>query len=260
MTSHIWNGYMKKKTSWQNSEKWYDKIVGEKGHYYHQNVIIPALLKEAHFTKSSKILDLGCGQGVLSRHLPEKSRYTGVDLSKSLLQKAKEYAKDKDHSFIQADICKDLPIKEKDFTHGVMILSLQNIEKVDVAIANLSKHLKKDAKLIIVINHPCFRIPRQSDWQIDEDKKIQSRRMNLYMSDQKIPIKTHPGKKDSQVTYSFHHPLCFYFDILFNQGFVVENILELCSDKNSTGTKAKMENRARKEFPLFLTFIAKKRN
>ena len=32
---------MKSKTSWEGSHEWYDKIVGEKGHYFHEHVIFP---------------------------------------------------------------------------------------------------------------------------------------------------------------------------------------------------------------------------
>ena len=248
---------MKKKTSFQKSQKWYDKIVGEKGHYYHQSVIIPSMLQEGDFHENARVLDLGCGQGVFSRHLKKGVEYTGVDLSSSLIDKAKKYRVEKNHRFVLANACEKLPIKERDFTHGTMILSLQNMEEPKGAIHNLSHHLVSGAKVLIVLNHPCFRIPRQSDWDVDEGAKVQYRKMNLYMSDQKIPIKTHPGQKDSPITYSFHHPISFYTDVLHKEGFVVEKILELCSDKKSEGGRAKMENRARLEFPLFLTFIAR---
>ena len=41
-------------------------------------------------------------------------------------------------------------------------------------------------------------------------------------------------------------------------GFFIELNEEWCSDKKSTGKMAKVENRCRSEFPLFLTFVAKK--
>ena len=33
------------KTSFEKSNSWYNKLVGEKGHYYHQKVIIPKILE-----------------------------------------------------------------------------------------------------------------------------------------------------------------------------------------------------------------------
>lgn len=56
------------KTSWEPVSKWYNKIVGTEGHYYHQNIIIPKLMKLLHFPSgtSLSLLDLACGQGVMS--------------------------------------------------------------------------------------------------------------------------------------------------------------------------------------------------
>jgi hypothetical protein len=48
-------------TSWENSHSWYDKTVGERGHYYHQSVIFPKTLNLLKFKKeiSSWILPAG---------------------------------------------------------------------------------------------------------------------------------------------------------------------------------------------------------
>jgi len=42
--------------------------------------------------------------------------------------------------------------------------------------------------LVIVLNHPCFRIPRQSGWGIDEKNKLQFRKVIKYMSPMEIPL------------------------------------------------------------------------
>src|SRR5579872_4859138 len=55
--------------SWDSSENWYSSCVGEKGHYYHQTVVLPNVLRM--LGKFHSLLDLGCGQGVLARHLKE---------------------------------------------------------------------------------------------------------------------------------------------------------------------------------------------
>ena len=242
-------------TSWENSHNWYDKTVGEKGHYYHQSVIFPKALKLLELKKGDKLLDLACGQGVLSRQLPLQVEYLGVDASPSLVKQAKTYSKA--HKFLLGDVTQPLKITEKDFSHATIILALQNIENPQLVLRNAKAHLKSQGKLLIVLNHPCFRIPRQSSWGIDEPKKLQYRRIDRYLSPLKIPIQTHPGKqKDSSETWSFHHPLSDYIRWLKEEGFSIDLIEEWVSDKQSTGSYAKMENRSRSEFPLFLTILA----
>lgn len=239
-------------TSWESSHRWYDAIVGEKGHYYHLQTVLPNSLRMLQLKPKDSLLDLGCGQGVFGRALPKDIAYVGVDAASSLIQSAKKQSR---HPFYVSDITKPLSIKEGPFSHATFILVLQNLEHPQSAFQNAANHLKPGGKLLIVMNHPCFRIPRQSSWGIDEPKKLQYRRVDLYMSSLKIPIQTNPGLKDSPSTLSFHHPLSFYFQALSKAGFLIETVEEWISDKKSTGGRAAMENRSRKEFPLFLALL-----
>lgn len=247
---------MQKNSSWEESHIWYHGIVGERGHYFHQNVILPALKNIFKNFKTGSLLDLGCGQGVLSRTVPDSLEYHGVDLSFSLIQKAKELNKKKNAFFYVSDIPKKIEVPKMNFDLATFILSLQNMPDGKMAIQNTSSHLKKDGLLILVINHPCFRIPRQSAWQEDEKQHLIYRRINTYMSSLSIPLQTHPGKKDSAILYSYHFSLSTLSAWLFESGFAIQKLEELVSDKKSEGSKAKMEDRARKEFPLFLLITA----
>ena len=239
-----------KDTSWKQVGKWYDDVVSKEGHTYHQEVIFPALKKWITFEEGDSVLDLGCGQGVFARQLPKGIAYQGIDLAKPLIQKAKGYS---NHKFQVGDATKPLKISKKDFSHVLMILSLQNMEMGKDAVINGAHHLKVGGKCIIVLNHPCYRIPRQSSWGVDEAKKLQYRRVDRYLSPLEIPIQMHPSKKEkSEKTYSYHNPLSTYVSWMVNAGFSVTRMEEWHSTKISSGGKAKMENRARKEFPLFL--------
>lgn len=247
------------RSSWQPVEKWYNDIVGKEGHHYHQQIIMPGVLKLLDFEKNSKnsLLDFACGQGVLSRHLPKGVEYLGVDASSSLIQHAREYDQKGLYEFLTADITKNLALKKSDFTHASIILALQNIEHPQLVFRNASRHLIQGGKFAIVLNHPCFRIPRQSSWKVDQDNKIQYRRIDRYMSPLKIPLQTHPSKGEkSSTTLCFHHPISSYSQWLQEEGFAIMRIEEWCSDKVSVGGAAKMENRAREEIPLFLTILA----
>lgn len=248
------------KTSWESSAKWYDETVGEKGHYYHEHVILPNLLKIMELGKSGspKVFDIACGQGILARQLPKGVPYLGIDISPTLIQSANERADKKHHRFQVQDATKQMALPERDFTHATIVLALQNIADPLQVLKNIEKHLAPGGKLFIVLNHPCFRIPRQSSWGVDEAKKLQYRRVDCYLSPLQIPIQTHPGKKEEVQTLSFHYPLSSYTKWLKEAGFVVVEIEEWVSDKMSTGTKARMENRARAEFPLFLTLVCQK--
>lgn len=242
-------------TSWEKSAHSYAESLRDRGSYYHEHLVIPGVLRLLNLRPSDSLLDIGCGEGILTRSLPKGVGYLGVDASVSLISFAKKQSSQKE--FLVADAAKPFDTKGKHFTHSAIILALQNIGDVEVVLQNVSKVLQPKGKLVIALNHPCFRIPRLSSWGIDEARKLQYRRIDRYMTSQEIPINTNPGKgQKSPITWSFHRPLSYYFDSLQKAGFVVEKLEEWCSDKVSVGEAARMENRGRSEFPLFLAIKA----
>jgi len=236
------------KTSWQKVSKWYGEIVGDKGHYYHQHVVMPNTIRLLNIKDGQSLIDLACGQGVLRRNIRQKIKYVGVDISRNLIEEAKRM--DRQGEYIIADVSQKLNIKEK-FDFVTIILALQNIKNMAGVIKNASELLDKNGKLLIVLNHPCFRIPRQSSWGIDEQNKIEYRRINRYLSPLDVPIGVGGG-----ITWSFHHAIGDYMSELKKNNLVVEILEEWTSDKSSEGSAKKMEDRSRKEFPLFITLVA----
>ncbi|MBW7944094.1 methyltransferase domain-containing protein [Patescibacteria group bacterium] len=248
-------------SSWQPVHGWYNELVGEKGHYYHQHVILPKTVQLLAMKEGTSLLDLACGQGVLARALPAGVEYWGVDASRALIEAAQQHDDSPDHHFAVADLTRStFPIEKKDFTHASIILALQNIRTPRQVFRHAVEHLVSGGKFLVVLNHPCFRIPRQSSWGVDESKKTQYRRIDRYLSPLEIPIQAHPGKAQrSPMTWSFHFPLSTYLNELSDTGFVITRFEEWSSDKTSEGKAAKMENRSRSEFPLFAAILAEKR-
>lgn len=246
----------KKTTSWHDAGAWYDSIVGPQGHYYHTRIILPNALRLLDLRPNDSVIDIGCGQGVFARALPYPSiQYLGIDVADSLIKKAKELTRRPNTLFLQADATEPFPTKER-FSVAVCILALQNIANPALALQNAAKVLRPNGKMLLVLNHPCFRIPRQSSWGFDEATKTQYRKINRYMSPAAIPITTNPGK-GSATTMSFHNPLSAYSLWLSQANISITLIEEWCSDKISTGAARSWENRARAEFPLFLTVLGR---
>jgi ubiquinone/menaquinone biosynthesis C-methylase UbiE len=218
-------------TSWHKVGKW-------DNHYFEDHVIGSGVIRLLALKPGDSLLDLGCGSQWLAKKIPKGMQYLGLDL------------------VYGQDVTKPLSL-ERTFSHATIILALQNMENPAGAIQNAAGHLVPDGKLVIVLNHPAFRIPRQSSWGIDQQSKLQYRRENIYMSPLKIPITMHPGQ-GGPVTWSFHHPISVYIKMLTDNHFMIETMEEWTSDKESVGSAGKMENRSRAEFPLFLAILARK--
>ena len=180
----------KSDTSWESVGTWYDQLVGYQGHYFHEKVIFPNGLKllQLDQKQSSSLLDLCCGQGVFARILPAWVDYVGVDLSPLLIQTAKKMTKNPQATFLVGDATKALAVKKKDFTHAACVLALQNVENPLELFLQAYEHLQVEGKFLLVCNHPCFRIPRQSSWGVDPRTQVHYRRMDRYLTPMQIPI------------------------------------------------------------------------
>lgn len=251
----------KRDTSWNKVAPWYNKIVGKEGHYYHEHTVIPGVLRLLNLKNTDTLVDLACGQGILSRKIPVIKKYLGLDLAKELIKEAKNRNREQGYEFMVCDLSNLLKEREEKFDKATIILALQNIEQTENVLKNAANYLKKGGQLVIVLNHPCFRIPRQSGWGVDPANKQQHRFVNRYLSELKIPIEMNPSERNQSktrnITWSFHHSLQDYSAMLQKAGFVIEKIEEWSSDKESVGKAAKMENRARAEIPLFMAISSR---
>lgn len=248
----------KRKTSWNHVGDWYGKKVGQKGHFYHQSSILPELVEYIRRNNVVSLLDLACGQGVLERTL-SIPRYVGVDIASTLVNQAKQQRKNDGSVFVVSDVSKSLPMEKVQFDAVTCVLALQNIENYRGFFDNVEQYCKVGGFVAIVLNHPYFRIPRFSGWDITKGNGKQVRWVSNYASEQKIPITMNPGSKEKQtITWSFHVPLSTYINELSARGFVVEHMDELSSPKESVGKYAKRENTARAEIPLFMLLVARK--
>lgn len=246
-------------TSWEKSADWYDGIIGERGSELYQAVVIPGALNLLAPKRGERVLDLGCGQGVFSRALAQAGcQVTGVDAAPTLIQKARTYPVKPPVRYLARDAAQIEDLGE--FDAASAILCVQNMEHLDVVSAAAAKVLKPGGRMLWVVNHPAFRIPRQTSWGNDEATKIQYRRIDAYSSTLSIPIIMHPGRPDSETTTSFHRSLQTLTGTGFGAGLRLAGMEEWYSHKESQpGPRAKAENRARKEFPLFLALLWEKR-
>ncbi len=242
-------------TSWEKSADWYDRVIGAQGSEIYRSIVIPRALDLLEPMVNEHVLDLGCGQGVFARTLAAHGcDVTGVDAAPSLIEKAKSYPASSPIRFVTRDAAQINDLGPFDAVSA--ILCLQNMPHLDEVCAACAGALRDGGRMLWVMNHPCFRVPRQTSWGYDEGRDVQFRRLDAYSSRLSVPIVMHPGQQDSETTLSFHHNLTVLMAFAFRAGFVLSGLEEWHSDKQSEpGPRARAENRARNEFPLFIALL-----
>ena len=245
-------------TLWDQASRWYDSLVGSQGTDFQKDIIMPGVLRLLDVAKKDRVLDLACGQGVFSRYLSQKGiNVEGLDSSAELLK----YARTRSGSSIRyhvGDAADAKNFKEDTFDGIACLMAIQNIEKMDLLFESACHWLKLGKCFVVVMTHPCFRIPRQSHWGWDEEKKLEYRRVDHYLSETNVPILTPPFADSKSFTLTYHRPMQSYVSALVKAGLSVDAMEEWISNKNSLpGKRSKAENRARKEIPLFLALRAR---
>ena len=248
---------MKKDTSWGKVADWYDDhLKGD--NTYHAQVVAPNLLRVVNLKADQSLLELGCGQGFFIEQFSKLSKnVVGVDLGKELIELAKK--KITKAKFLVGNAENQNILAGEKFDVITIILALQNIKDLNAVVKNLDRLLALDGKIVIVLNHPAFRIAKHSEWGIDKEKNIQYRRVDAYMSEMEMQIDMTPGKTSGkEMTMSYHRPLQVYSKAFGKAGFGIVKIEEWISHRKSVGVHAKMEDIARKEIPLFMCMVLKK--
>lgn len=248
-------------TSWDRVADWYADYLSQPG-TVQADIVFPGALQLLELKPNQRLLDIACGEGAFTR-LAVKNKHlqtTGVDAAPNLIEKAKRQAQ-RTSAYLTADATNfSHLLKGQAFDGASCILAIQNIDKPERVFEEANKLLKPGSPFVLVMNHPAFRQPRQSGWGWDEERKLQYRRVDRYLNSYEQPIIAHPGSAPQVKTFSFHRPLSFYINALNKAGFVVDQMQEWVSNKTSdSGPRAKAENIARAEIPLFLAIRARKK-
>lgn len=254
---------MQKERGWENVSDWYGGHLKDEGSLLH-SVVYPAALELLQPKEGGHYLDIACGEGAFTRLLAKvpRTQIVGFDASASLIKHAQGQAPKKGVRYQVGDAQKFVAtINENDFDGASCLMAIQNIKDLEAVFREASKVLKPGGTFVVVTIHPAFRIPRQSSWGFEEERKLMYRRVDLYMSPLDIPILSNPGAgARSEKTWTYHRPLFAYVNALSNAGFVIDGMLELVSDRESKpGPRSRAENRSRMEIPMFVALRAVKR-
>ncbi|MEK9152104.1 MAG: class I SAM-dependent methyltransferase [Patescibacteria group bacterium] len=246
-------------SSWEPVAGWYADHLAQPG-TFQSDLLFPRTLSLLKPVSGKRFLDIGCGEGTFAREMTRAgAAVVGIDASPALITRAKK-AGPAAIEYRVADaknFAKDFA--PASFDGAVCVLAIQNIDPFETVFRDAGKVLKSGAHFAIVMNHPAFRQPRQSGWGWDEVRKLQYRRVDRYMSSYSAPIQAHPGSAPGVVTVSSHRPLSAYVGSLIAGGFVIDGFEEWISNRVSTrGPRAKAENVAREEIPMFLAIRARK--
>lgn len=260
-------------TSWQHVAGWYDQLHAEKRSDHYDRTIIPGTVRLVSPQPGERVLDVACGQGVVTRALAAAmtdaggGRIIGVDAAAALVAAAKAHAPEGErpaaveYHVADARALRTLPLEPADFDAAACVMALTNIDPLEPVLRAVADLLKPGGRFIAVLSHPAFRIPKQTAWGWDQKAQKQFRRVDAYLSPGQTSIQMNPGEAASGAapvtTWTFHRPLSAYVNALASVGLRLDRLEEWAGQRVSEpGPRAEEENRIRREIPLFVALRA----
>ncbi|MDX9911139.1 MAG: pseudouridine synthase [Phycisphaerales bacterium] len=256
--------------SWEHVAQWYDDLVGTRGSDHHENVIVPGVVRLLGVRSGGRYLDVACGQGVVSEAIAQGgASVVGIDASASLIEAAKRHAKPQvwaTRATFRVGDARELDgLEPESFDGAALVMAAMNIDPIGPVFAGCARTLRPGSPLVVVMLHPCFRAPKRTSWAWEGagPHAQQSRRVDAYLSEEALPITMNPGavaRGEAPVeTFTHHRPIEHYVRALAEAGLVIDAMEEWASQRRSEpGPRAREEDRARREIPMFLTIRARR--
>lgn len=213
----------------------YDKFA-EKRHYEVTNgmkkslkfVEKPMMISMLPNLEGKRILMLGGGTAeeseLLSKYNPEK--ITGIDISEKTIAVAKESYQNCD--FYVGDML-SLPFKDNEFDFIFSSLAISHVEDKDRAFKELYRVLDNGGELLFSVGHPIRFATEKVDYNGTQYHVIgfeAGNDGNHVLGNYMSHTKQVNYFKDNEVLEEFIAPPSYFFEVLMNNSFVVENFKE----------------------------------
>lgn len=204
---------------WEANAGWWAEEFTEGADPEYSEQILPILSR--HLDGASRVLDVGCGEGQVSRlaaRIGGVELVVGVDPTWPLLQVAAERG---GVSGLAQGVAAALPVRDGSVDAVVACLVFEHVEAVDEAIAEVGRVLAPGGRFVFLLNHPLLQVP-ESGWIDDTILGEQYWRIGPYLREDS---RVEEVAKDVWIPF-IHRPLSRYVGAIVSAGMVVTGMEE----------------------------------
>jgi SAM-dependent methyltransferase len=220
--------------SWEHIAIWWDEQVGEWGDYYHQHLILPALLRALGELTRLSVVDLGCGNGASSRWLARAGAdVIGVEVSAAMVERARAWEERTPLGveYLVADGAHVSSLSDAIADRVIANMVLHDMEDAAGFFREVSRLLKPSGRLVASLLHPCFESVEGSSWlseTIELETRV-SKRIWRYAEPYAALGVAKPDQPERHTYY--HRPLNWYCERLVEAGLVIDCLAEPLPDE-----------------------------
>lgn len=202
---------------WETHAKWWIDGFTDGVDPEYEEQILPLAARE--LTGATKVLDVGCGDGQVSRLAARLGAdVVGIDPTWNCVSVAHERG-----SAVARAGAAQLPFAGASFDAVVACLVFEHIRDVDDAIAEVARVLQPGGRFCFFLNHPLLQTPN-SGWIDDQflDPPEQYWRIGEYLVENETIEEV---EKDVFIPF-IHRPLSRYVNALSSNGLLLERMEE----------------------------------
>ncbi|HET9060680.1 MAG TPA: class I SAM-dependent methyltransferase [Acidimicrobiales bacterium] len=223
---------------WEVNSKWWQEAFTDGADAEYEEQIIPLLREFLIEARPARVLDIGCGEGQLSRvaaGVPGVDEVVGLDPTRSQLQAAVERqpgctggsqggagarAATVRPQYLRGT-AGSLPFGSESFDCAFACLVFEHIEGTAEALAEVGRVLRPGAGFALLLNHPLLQAPG-SGWVDDHILGEQYWRIGPYLAEHHAVEEV-----DKDVWIPFvHRPLSVYVNAMIAAGLYVTRMVE----------------------------------
>jgi SAM-dependent methyltransferase len=209
---------------WEVNSLWWQRSFTEGADPEYAEQIIPLLRQHLEQIAPRRVLDIGCGEGQLSRvaaGLTGVKRVVGVDPTLAQLRVALDRQPPVACTRYARAAAGALPFPDASFDAAFACLVFEHIEGTVGALAEVGRVLRPEGTFLLFLNHPLLQAPG-SGWVDDHILEEQYWRIGPYLVE-------HHGVEevDKNVWIPFvHRPLSVYVNGLAAAGLYLTGMVE----------------------------------
>ncbi len=217
---------------WDAIAEWRDHRMGEAGDLWHRAIIDPGLLGQIGAVRGLRILDLGCGNGYLTRRWARAGARSvvGVDRSaRSLaIARRRELARPSGARFLQRDAADLRGLPDHSIDLVACNMALMDIPDLKGTVREVARVLADGGRFVFSICHPCFDLDERSAWEIERQLYTETvwRKVRGYTEERmsRVPWKI----SDTKLAYTrtYHRTLETYVRALGDAGLAIRAMRE----------------------------------
>jgi SAM-dependent methyltransferase len=202
---------------WEMAASWWQSNFTEGADPEYEEQILP--LVERYARGAKRALDIGCGEGQMSRRLERNgTKVVGLDLAASQVRVARE--RGGSSCYLQAG-AQHLPLCTASFDTVVLCLAIEHVEPFEAVFREVARVLMPGGRFVLLLVHPLLQAPG-SGWVevVDSDERFW--RVGSYLEEDITTEEVGPG-----VPLSFvHRPISRYVHEMGKCGLLIDDMVE----------------------------------